>query len=94
MLSDESDPVSEDETYGNKDLTFYNFAKTDRRRCKVIITEWVQKFKKTKGRDPQEADTMAIGKELEDYNTADQKYLKLKLKLMEANNLSFAPEDF
>jgi len=37
---------------------------------------------------------MAIGREIEDYNAADQKYLKIKLKLLEANNLSFAPEDF
>ena len=61
LVSDESDSVSEDETFGGKDLTFYNLAKADRRRRKVIVTEWVQKFKKANGKDPQEADTMAIG---------------------------------
>jgi hypothetical protein len=52
LLSDESDPASEDEKFGGKDLTFYNLAKADRHRRKVIVTEWVQKFKKTNGKDP------------------------------------------
>jgi len=41
LLSDESDPMSEDEVFGGKDLTVYNVAKADRRSKKVVVTEWV-----------------------------------------------------
>lgn len=41
LLSDEDDPVSEDEAFGGKDLTVYNVAKADRRSKKVVVTEWV-----------------------------------------------------
>ena len=60
-------------------LAEYNFQKAERKKHKLVISKWVQQFKKEEGRFPTDTDTSPIAMELADYNHANEKYLDIKV---------------
>jgi len=54
------------------DLEEYNYFRAERRRCKLVITKWVKKWREEHhGQNPSEESTAEIAMELADFNHAN-----------------------
>ena len=97
--SDESEE-SEEEPVVNfidreVDMEEYLYVKAQRKRAKLEVAKWVKKFRDEHNQtNPTDFDTQEIALELADFNHVNQKFLEIKMALINQNKYPFQIEDF